>query len=162
MRNALIIGRFQPFHKAHELLIKQALKENDSVIIAIGSSQESRTIKNPFNYEERKKMISSCFKDIKIIPCPDFESDKDWADYLIKKANFNTVYSNNEWVNKIFSKRKIIIKKTQENKKISGTKIRQMINNNENYKKLIPKPCLDVLKKIDAQRIIKECFKKKE
>ena len=40
MSRALFIGRFQPFHNAHLADIKKILKENDEVLIAIGSSQE--------------------------------------------------------------------------------------------------------------------------
>jgi len=43
MTTALIIGRFQPFHLGHLLLIKEAAKEADIIVIGIGSSQESRT-----------------------------------------------------------------------------------------------------------------------
>ncbi|MDD4353382.1 MAG: adenylyltransferase/cytidyltransferase family protein [Candidatus Nanoarchaeia archaeon] len=163
MQKALIIGRFQPFHKGHEFLINQVLKQNYSIIIAIGSSQESRTAKNPFNYEERKKMIQSCFKNAKIMPSQDYESDEDWADDLMSKAKFDIVYSNNEKVNEIFYKRKIQVKKVNELPNISGTKIRKMINNNDNkYKELIPKSCLEEMEKICAMKIIKECFKIKK
>lgn len=160
MSTALIIGRFQPFHIGHELFIKKALKENESVIIAIGSSQESRTKKNPFSLIERKKMIQLCFKDIKIIYVPDFKTDKEWADYLLKKAKFGIVYSTNKLVNEILSKRKILTKKLKRTPKISGTKIRKlMFENNNEYKKLIPINCIKFLKIINAEKIIKECFK---
>ncbi|MFA5303230.1 MAG: adenylyltransferase/cytidyltransferase family protein [Candidatus Nanoarchaeia archaeon] len=159
MATALVIGRFQPFHKGHEFLIKEALKENESIIIAVGSSQESRTKKNPFNYKERKKLIQSCFKDAKIIPVPDYESDDDWVNYLLK-FKFEIVYSNNKWVDEIFSKIKFKVKKIKELQNISSTIIRKMIIDNEkSYKKLMPKNCLKVMNDINAERIIKECFK---
>jgi nicotinamide-nucleotide adenylyltransferase len=163
MQKALIIGRFQPFHKGHKLFIKKALKENESVIIAIGSSQELRTKKNPFDSIERKKMIQLYFKNIEIIDVPDFKTDKEWANYLIKKAKFNIVYSTNKLVNEILSKRKILTKKLKRMPKVSGTKIRKlMFENNKEYKKLIPLKCVNFLKSINAEKIIKESFFLKE
>ena len=53
----LYIGRFQPFHMGHLSIVKRALKECDTLVIAIGSSQENRTKKNPFTFEERKAFI---------------------------------------------------------------------------------------------------------
>jgi len=158
MPKALVIGRFQPFHIGHEFLINIALKENDSVTVAIGSSQESRTGKNPFSYNERKKMVQSCFKGIKIISSKDFESDEEWADDLMSKADFDTVYSNNETVSRIFRKRKIAVKKSEEIIGVSGTRIRRMIKNKETYKELIPKPCLEVMEQMGAEKIIQSCL----
>ncbi len=56
---AFIIGRFQPFHKGHLEIIKTILKDNDHVIIGIGSAQFSHTLTNPFTAGERYLMISN-------------------------------------------------------------------------------------------------------
>ena len=121
---ALVIGRFQPLHLGHEKLINQAIKGNDSVIIAIGSSEESRTAHNPLNFSERKKIIRSCFEGLEIIPSPDFENDDDWADHLIKSAEFEVVYSNNPVVKKIFSNKGFKTASVPKILGISGTKIK--------------------------------------
>jgi len=62
MNRALFIGRFQPFHNAHLIDIKNVLKDVDEVIIAIGSSQEKNTLENPFSYNERKQMMNTLKK----------------------------------------------------------------------------------------------------
>ena len=59
----LIVGRFQTFHNGHRVMIDTALRLCDHLVIFIGSSQESRTLKNPFNYELRKQMIELTFSD---------------------------------------------------------------------------------------------------
>jgi len=54
---AVVIGRFQPFHNAHEELIERAKKHSDNVLVLIGSSFIARNIKNPFTYDERVQML---------------------------------------------------------------------------------------------------------
>lgn len=58
---ALVVGRFQPFHKAHHELVKHALTLGDKVIIILGSARSSPDVKNPFTPQMREEMISSCF-----------------------------------------------------------------------------------------------------
>lgn len=57
----VFIGRFQPFHFAHLQTIQIALQQSREVIIALGSAQPERNIKNPFLAEERQKMILANF-----------------------------------------------------------------------------------------------------
>ena len=54
---ALFIGRFQPFHLGHLLLLQRLSKQYDEFIIGIGSSQYQNTYDNPFSEEERRQMI---------------------------------------------------------------------------------------------------------
>lgn len=54
---AVYIGRFQPFHNGHAHVLAQAFAENDYVIVLVGSSFQASTIKNPFDFNERSKMI---------------------------------------------------------------------------------------------------------
>lgn len=56
-RVGVLLGRFQPFHKGHLFLVNEALKQVDSLLIVLGSSQESRTVKNPWTVDERIAMI---------------------------------------------------------------------------------------------------------
>lgn len=51
------IGRFQPFHNGHYNVCLSALKEADKLLIVIGSINKARDTKNPFSFDERKKMI---------------------------------------------------------------------------------------------------------
>ncbi|MEK7177332.1 MAG: adenylyltransferase/cytidyltransferase family protein [Patescibacteria group bacterium] len=53
---ALIVGRFQPFHKGHLFLIKKALEKADKIIVGIGSSNIT-DVNNPIDFETRKKEI---------------------------------------------------------------------------------------------------------
>lgn len=56
---AVVIGRWQPFHLAHESIIKHALEAAERVIIVIGGHRGTQTTKNPWSTDERIKMISA-------------------------------------------------------------------------------------------------------
>ena len=59
MKQALYIGRFQPFHFGHLDAIKTALKVEDRLVIVIGSAEENHLSDNPFTAGERFQMIEA-------------------------------------------------------------------------------------------------------
>ena len=59
------IGRFQPFHLAHMQTINIALQHSQHIILALGSAQNERNIKNPFSAAEREQMILANFSEEK-------------------------------------------------------------------------------------------------
>ena len=146
MKTALFVGRFQPFHLGHLKVIKWILKKCDKIIIVIGSSQESNTEKNPFTFEDRKKMILNTLnsegiekKQYKIVEIPDVYDDKKWVDNIVKKIKFDTIFSMNPWTRRCFESFKIPVKDHPMYDDISGTKIRKMIKKKENWQELVPK-----------------------
>ncbi len=54
---AVFIGRFQPLHNGHLENINNALKIANKVLILVGSAYAARNIRNPFTFDERRKMI---------------------------------------------------------------------------------------------------------
>ena len=82
----VFIGRFQPFHKGHEQIIKQGLKLSRKVIIFCGSAYKPRSSKNPWTAPEREQMIRGCFSKrenerIIIYPLSDIPNDnKIWVE----------------------------------------------------------------------------------
>lgn len=54
---AVVIGRFQPFHNEHLKLVEHARGIADHTILIIGSAQAAPSIRNPFTFEERQKMV---------------------------------------------------------------------------------------------------------
>ena len=61
---AVFIGRFQPLHLGHETIIRKAFEIADTPLIFVGSSTASRSIRNPFSYEERFYMIQNACNSI--------------------------------------------------------------------------------------------------
>ena len=58
-KQALFVGRFQPFHNGHIDAIREILKVEDRVVIVIGSAEENHEPLNPFTAGERFQMIEA-------------------------------------------------------------------------------------------------------
>ncbi len=82
MQYGILIGRFQPLHKAHQAIIDEIMHDGRKPIIFIGSSNKLDD-KNLFNYIERASMIHSIYGgDVVTLPLPDNESDVKWGEFL--------------------------------------------------------------------------------
>ena len=86
----LVLGRFQVFHRGHELIIDTALNNCEKVLIFIGSSDKKDTFANPFSYEYRKNIIEEVYdnKNIIIAPLPDLGVGDVplWGKYVMDNA----------------------------------------------------------------------------
>ena len=60
---AMMLGRWQPWHKGHQELFKKTLEKTGQVIIMIRSMPDSKD--NPFNIEEVKKNINEALIEYK-------------------------------------------------------------------------------------------------
>lgn len=61
---AIVIGRFQPFHLAHQDLIQHSLSLAEKVIIILGSARSAPDVKNPFTPAMREEIIRACFPQV--------------------------------------------------------------------------------------------------
>lgn len=95
MNYGVIILRAQPFHVGHISVIRQMVDECDKVLIIIGSKNKSGTIRNPFDYRIRKRMVNEALCDaridlgkVKIAGLPDWSMEDayklvhEWGNYL--------------------------------------------------------------------------------
>jgi len=87
--------RMQGFHIGHFNLISQMLRDNDIVIIGLGSTQIEKTMNNPYTPNQRKEMIYKVFgktNKIKIIHLKDLGAvDKqDWVTYCMEQIASKT------------------------------------------------------------------------
>jgi len=146
-KNALVVGRFNIFHKGHESIIEKALEHSENVFIFIGSAQESGTERNPLPVQLRKSIIESIYETnsrVKIYTMNDLTHENDithdWGRYVLdtvkEKANITPdvmVYGNDESRNNWFSdedKTDVIIL-DRGNINISATIVRAFVKNNE-------------------------------
>jgi len=72
---AMFVGRWQPLHKGHQELFKQAMDEGKNVLICIRDGEPNE--KNPFSPEEVKENIENHYADeislgkVKVMIIPD-------------------------------------------------------------------------------------------
>jgi nicotinamide-nucleotide adenylyltransferase len=159
---ALIIGRWQPFHKGHLSIIKEISNEVDEIIIGIGSAQKSHSLDNPFTAGERIMMIIKSLKKYNfpyyVIPIKDIEFNAVWVSYVeALTPPFDIIYSGNALVKELFEEKGYDVRKPKLYNRIeySGTEIRKRILNNEDWKHLIPDEVINVIDEIDGENRIK-------
>lgn len=162
-RVALFIGRFQPFHNGHLYSLKKSLELAERVVIAVGSSQESGTTNNPWDYKTRKRMVCEVVRAegveariTKIISCPDFASDEKWVKEIVRRAGrFDIVVSNNEWTLRVFREAGYAVVECglYNRDELEGVKIRALMRaNNESWRLRVPEA---VAREIDMSAVIK-------
>ncbi len=172
-KRGLLIGRMQPVHKGHISVIKETLKEVDELIIGIGSAEKSHTHSNPFTGGERILMLTKALREYNIdpsryyiIPLEDISCNSLWVGHVkMLTPPFSKVYSGNSLVQQLFEEENInVIQPPLFNRReYSGTEVRRrIINNNEDWKKLVPKSVSQVIKEIKGVERIQKLNQKEE
>ena len=85
----LVLGRFQGIHKGHQALIDAALRECRKVLVFIGSSEKSGTMRDPFDYAFREKLLRELYGERVIVsPLPDIGVGDVafWGEYVLKMS----------------------------------------------------------------------------
>lgn len=168
---ALFIGRFQPLHHGHIYVLNKIFKSYKKIKIGIGSSQLSKTKTDPFTNEERVSFINSALKERNINPdrfeifaIPDIFNANKWVDHVISiVGDFDTVFSNSEWVRQLFQNNRFIIGEKLEifKKKYNATNVRNLISKeNRNWTVLVPKEVANLIKGYDGIQRIKSLYEK--
>ena len=160
---ALFIGRFQPFHLGHLLLLQRLSKQYDEFIIGIGSSQYQNTYDNPFSEEERRQMITQSLDNVgihkyRILAIPDIHDPPRWVDHVCSiVSDFNVIISNNPFTRKLFSEKGYIVKGTIffDRKRYSGKEIRRRILKDEPWDELVPEVVFKIITDIDGVNRLK-------
>ena len=135
---ALFIGRFQPLHHGHIFILNKILKNYKKLKIGIGSSQLSKIKSDPFTFEERSNFISSALQKrginpnrFEIFPIPDIFDANKWVSYVISiVGEFDTIFSNSDWVRQLFQNKGITLGEKIEifKKKYNGSNVRKLIS----------------------------------
>jgi bifunctional NMN adenylyltransferase/nudix hydrolase len=84
----VFIGRFQPFHLGHVHNIRVGLASCEKMVLIIGSAFRSRSIKNPFTFAERKKMILADLASV----------DASWVERVSIEPVSDWLYNEPAWI----------------------------------------------------------------
>ncbi len=154
-KKGIFIGRFQPFHVGHRLTLELAYHVCDELVVGIGSAQESGTDRNPFPADIREEMIKAGLentivntKRLNILKIPDVHDDDVWVDYILTyHPDIEIVFTDNDWVAKIFKKRKIeTISPLFKRADISSTEVRRMIRKGDDgWERLVPSKTVPII-----------------
>ena len=83
--SAVVLGRFQPFHRGHASLIRAAIQAHPAVRIAIGSAQTDPGPDDPWTWSEREAMIRAWLDDegldAEIVAIPDLHDPPRYVEH---------------------------------------------------------------------------------
>ena len=142
-------------------MINKILKSHNLIKIGIGSSQLSHTINDPFTSDERKQFLIAALKKREISPdlykifeIPDIFNAQKWPTYVSSiVGEFDTVYSNSDWVRQLFQRNNVNIgdKLVIFKNKFNGSHIRKLIiRDDRRWVRLIPKEVVDLIIKFNG------------
>jgi len=158
---ALLIGRFQPFHKGHAGMVEE--NRGYEIIFAIGSAYESFSFENPFTAGERNEMICEAMKELKIkrfhvIPVPDINRYGVYAKHVMDLVpSFDVVISNNPLIKELFEREgfKVVSTRMYNRRRYQGKVVRRWIAEGKNWEELVPERVAAYIKKIGGVERIK-------
>lgn len=168
-KNALFIGRFQPFHLGHLSVIKKAVKENDRLFIGIGSSEANFRPTNPFTCSERFQMIEAALDEAKIsrekyeiVTIRNIDNFALWTQHLeLYIPPFQKVYTGSDTVKYLFKVHNQNSKTPHEivdiplELKVSGTLVREYILQGKPLEKYVPKSVVSLIQAWDSTARLK-------
>lgn len=163
---ALYVGRFQPLHKGHIHAMDYILREEEGVVIAVGSCMNSHEPRNPFTFGERLRMIIGALDDLGIsrtkwyaVGVPDVEFHPVWVQ-LTKSLSlpFSRVYSNDPLTRVLFEEAGHEVRSIPFSNKdrYSGTEIRRRILSNEDWYDLVPEATIKVIKETGGEERVRK------
>ena len=159
--------RTEPFTNGHYRIFTEMIRDNDLVIIGLGSAQLSNTPENPFSIKQRINFIRTVFgrgsKDkLKIVPLYDIGATKesDWVDYCMEQIDIKNLptptryYAGSEtdlhWFkNSVNINREpieLINLNRHETNMLSGTLVRQSLSmGTDEWKSHVPECIIDII-----------------
>lgn len=155
----LYIGRFQPFHLGHLEAVKWILGRVDEIIIGVGSSQYSHSLKNPFTTGERITMIIKALewagierKKFLILPIPDIHTHSLWVKHVTSLTpSFQVAFTNEPLTRRLFEEDgrfKVSTIPFFKREIYSATEIRKRMSIGDNWEELVPEPVAEYIKEI--------------
>jgi nicotinamide-nucleotide adenylyltransferase len=159
----IFIGRFQPFHEGHLMVIKDALTQCKELIIAIGSAQISHTKDNPFTAGERYSMIREVLKNEKlldrchIIPIEDINRNTNYISHVQSfTPEFTIAFGRNPLIERLFKEKIITFRKIPKWAGFKATDIRFKLAISDDWEDVVLPGVVKIIKEIGGTERIRE------
>lgn len=142
----LFIGRFQPLHNGHMLVIEGMTKVCGKIWVGIGSAEKHHTKENPFTAAERREMLQRALQDKNLIPMFDInfveltdeKDDVAWRNAVLEATGaVDVVWTGNPDTANCFEG-VVPVKPIKEVPGLSATNIRNEMLSGESWKKQVP------------------------
>ena len=156
----LLIGRFQPFHGGHLEVVRKIRADRPaaSLLIVVGSAEESYTWENPFTAGERVEMIDRALAEAKIsgtfsLPVSDISRHALWVNYLeMLLPPFDRVYTNNPLTRVLFERAGYLVESPPlfDRERFEGVRIREQLADGSEWKTAVPPAVAAYLDEIGA------------
>ena len=156
----LLVGRFQPFHGGHLEVIRRIRADRPaaSLLIGVGSAEESYTWENPFTAGERLEMIDRALTEAKVtgallVPIADISRHALWVNYLeALLPPFDRVYTNNPLTRVLFERSGYLVESPPlyDRARYEGVRIREQLADGGEWKGALPPAVAAYLEEIGA------------
>ena len=159
------IGRFQPFHDGHRRVVETIAEEVDELVIGIGSAGASHSVKDPFTAGERIMMITKTIfeRDLDLVtytvPIEDIERNSVWVSHVQSLCpRFDVIYSHNPLVIRLFREAGLDVEEfpMYDRDELEGTRIRQEMVADGEWRPLVPAPVEEVIDEIDGDERLQQ------
>ena len=145
MKIAVFPGSFDPITLGHEDIIKRGLSLFDKIIIGLGENSDKKCM---FSLERRIKFVSKTFKDSNKIEIKPYKGltvnfcKKNNAKYILRGIRNSEDYEYEKIIAltnmKMSGIETIFLLSDPDYSYLSSTIVRELINNNGNYKLFLP------------------------
>ena len=167
---ALLLGRFQPFHRGHASVAEYALDRYGELVIAIGSARQSYSFINPFTGGERALMTHRAtqkFSDrVAMVPVPDINRYGLYPHHVADLCPpFDVVLSNKPLIREIFTAAGYHIEDTPEyeRERYSGTIIRhKMAHGDEGWRDLVTSSVESIIDDVDGAERVRQLYESEQ
>jgi nicotinamide-nucleotide adenylyltransferase len=143
-------------------IIRDALKQDKEIVIAVGSASKKNEKNNPFSGEERKQMIEKTLAanqiSAKVVLIPNIPSDQHYVDHVEEQIQCRPkkVITENPWSIDLFTRSGYEVQVTDRHFEISATDIRERIADDKPWQDLVPIEVVRFIEDIDGIKRIKE------
>lgn len=151
---AVVIGRFQPFHRGHEHLLEYTLDRYDEVHVGIGIPDQEETFDNPLTYTEREQVVEACYPDVEVFGVDDKGDDAAWVREIeLYVPDDVAAVTGNDRVAACFRAEGYDVDHLDEDDMLDrdtyrGTRIREKVVRDEAWQHLVPDETVDVLDRL--------------